>query len=235
MAEEETKNTTPEGREETTQTPPTSETEENKANTNEIEDGEEENKSKDIDPKDVNLDNPEEVATALDKKGIDYNTLTEEYLATGAISEANIKKLEEVGIPREMVDGYIKGYEARVEVEQNELGAIVGGRDKLEEIKNWAAANLSKEKIISLNAIRNREELELVLIGLKASMEDKEGKNPEYQKGTGNNVAVAGYRSQAEMFEAIKDPKYQKDPAYRQDVQKKITASREAGIDLGIY
>lgn len=37
------------------------------------------------------------------------------------------------------------------------------------------------------------------------------------------------------MFEAIKDPKYNKDKAYRADVQKRIAASREAGIDLGIY
>ena len=42
------------------------------------------------------------------------------------------------------------------------------------------------------------------------------------------------FRSQAEMFEAINNPKYRKDEAYRHDVQRKVTASREAGIDLGI-
>lgn len=190
---------------------------------------------KEIKPEDVDLNNPNEVSEALNQKGLDYEEMAEEYMATGTLSEDTMKKLNAAGIPKEMVDGYIQGFEARVELEQNEIAAVVGGREKLEEIKNWASQNLSKERIVALNAIRNKEEIELVLKGLKADMEDKEGKTPEYQKGTGDKAGETGYRSQAEMFEAIKDPKYQKDPAYRADVQKKIAASREAGIDLGIY
>ncbi len=188
-----------------------------------------------IKPEDVDLNNPNEVSEALNQKGLDYGEMAEEYMATGTLSEETMKKLNAAGIPKEMVDGYIQGFEARVELEQNEIAAVVGGREKLEEIKNWASQNLSKERIVALNAIRSKEEIELVLRGLKADMEDKEGKTPEYQKGTGDKAGESGYRSQAEMFEAIKDPKYQKDPAYRADVQKKIAASREAGIDLGIY
>ena len=66
-------------------------------------------------------------------------------------------------------------------------------------------------------------------------MEKHEGKTPEYQKGSGDKPSTEMFNSQAEMFEAIKDPKYKKDEYYRSLVQKKITASREAGVDLGIY
>ena len=246
MAEEDKKispeeNTTPEGEQtKTEEQQPDSTGEEEKPDENKEEQKETgaDKKSEEeegIKPEDVDLNNPNEVSEALNQKGLDYGKMAEEYMATGTLSEETMKKLNAAGIPKEMVDGYIQGFEARVELEQNEIAAVVGGREKLEEIKNWASQNLSKERIVALNAIRSKEEIELVLRGLKADMEDKEGKTPEYQKGTGDKAGETGYRSQAEMFEAIKDPKYQKDPAYRADVQKKIAASREAGIDLGIY
>lgn len=188
----------------------------------------------DIKPEDVDLDNPEEVSNVLDKKGVDYNSLAEEYLNNGKLSEKSMAELEAAGIPAEMVNDYIKGYEARAELERNELAQCVGGREEMESIITWASNNLKKEEIYALNAIRNKFELESVLIGLKTRMEEKEGKIPNYQKGTGDKTAVVGFRSKAEMAEAIRNPKYKIDEAYRADVRKKIAASREAGVDIGI-
>lgn len=223
--------TPPEGDEKDTETPPPQiEDEENKESTK----GDDKQED-DVNPDDVDLDNPDEVSQALDKKGIDYNALTDEYMANKKLSEETFKKLEAAGIPREMAENYIKGYEARVEIERNELAEVVGGREKFNELIAWCTNNLETDEIISLNAIRDKFQLQATLKGLKVRMEEKEGINPNYQKGDGDKNTMTGYRSQAEMFEAIKDPKYQKDPAYRADVQKKIAASREAGIDLGIY
>lgn len=178
----------------------------------------------------------EEVSKALDKKGVDFSNLVDEFQTTGAISEATRARLAEVGIPNEVVDNYIEGAKARAEVEYNEMSQCVGGREKFNTILKWAADNLSPQEIKSINAVTDRFQIENILIGLKNRMEEKEGVMPEYQKGEGSQTpAVEGFRSQAEMFEAIKDPKYNKDEAYRRDVLKKITASREAGIDLGIY
>lgn len=191
--------------------------------------------TQDIDIDNVNKDDPKEVSEALNKKGIDYNALSEEYIKTGKLSDKSMSDLAAAGIPAEMVDTYIKGYEARAELERNELAECVGGRAAMEDVITWASKNLAKDEIITLNAIRNKFELQAVLIGLKTRMEQQEGKTPDYQKGTGDKTTTAGFRSQAEMFEAIKDPRYNKDEAYRSDVQKKIAASREAGINLGIY
>jgi len=230
------------------QTPPEEEKAEEKAEENtgeknppeeekkeDVEPPKEEEKKEDIKPEDVDLDNPEEVSNALNKKGIDYNALSEEYLANGDISEESYKALEEAGIPREMVVNYIKGYEARAEIEKNELAECVGGREAMDKIIDWAAHNLKKEEILSINEIRDKFQLKAVLRGLKTDMEEKEGKNPDYQTGTGDKTTNIGFRSKAEMYEAINNPKYEKDEAYREDVRKKIAASREAGVDLGIY
>lgn len=224
--------TSPEGEQPETKDKPNNEEDKSKAEDTPAGDNEKED---DINPEDVNLEDTQAVSDALNKKGIDYDVLAEEYMTNGSISEKSMKELAALGIPEEMVKNYIAGYEARVELERNELAQCVGGKEAFDEIINWAAHNLKKEEIISLNSIRDRFQLEATLIGLKVRMEDKDGKNPTYQKGTGDGVTVTGYRSQAEMFEAIKNPKYKNDPAYREDVTKKIAASREAGIDLGIY
>lgn len=238
MADEEKvidENTTPNEDTEDTETPENTEEGTDTEDTNEIEDGKEEDKGEEVKPEDVDLNNPEEVSEALAKKDIDYNALSEEYMANGKLSDETLEMLEKAGIPKEMTANYIKGYEAIVEKERNELAEVVGGKEQFDELINWCANNLKKEEIVSLNAIRDKFQLQLTLIGLKVRMEEKEGKTPEYQKGTGDKTVMVGFRSKAEMYEAIRDPKYKVDEAYRADVTKKIAASREAGIDLGIY
>ena len=77
--------------------------------------------------------------------------------------------------------------------------------------------------------------MKVYLKDLKNRMEEKEGKVPETTlNGDGGKPTVELFESQAQMFEAIRDPRYKVDEAYRAKVMKKIQASREAGIDLGI-
>ena len=231
MAEEEIKET--EAKEETPQE------EESNSIVIDSEEGKEDNSSEENPPegeekKEVNQDNPQEVSDALKDKGIDYDALTQEYMTTGSLSQKSMNELMAVGITPEMVENYVKGCEARAEAEKNELAECVGGREQMDTVIDWAAHNLSKEEIMSINSIRDKYQLKNTLIGLKNRMEEKEGKLPNYQEGNGGGTSFTGFRSQNEMFEAIKDPKYQKDEAYRRDVQEKIKASREAGIDLGL-
>ena len=175
-----------------------------------------------------------EAAEILQTKGFDYAELSKEYNQTGKISDETRAKLAKVGITNEIIDNYIAGQEAKAEVERNEMAECIGGREVFNTVLNWAAKNLSQEEIASINEVRDKNIIRIILKDLKARMEDKEGITPEYTKGDGGKPATDIYRSQAEMFEAISNPKYKKDEAYRLDVQKKIAASREAGIDLGI-
>lgn len=176
-----------------------------------------------------------EVADALKGVGFNYDSLCQEYATTGGISEKTRAELAKVGITGTIIDNYIAGMLAKAQQDYNEVAEVVGGREKFDEIINWAAHNLDPEEIRSINAVTDKFQVKSILRDLKVRMEDKEGKNPEYQKGSGDKPSVEMFNSQAEMFEAIKDPKYKKDDYYRSLVQKKIAASREAGIDLGIY
>lgn len=197
--------------------------------TNEKEDGK---PSEDID---YSQKDESEVADALKGVGFNYDSLCQEYATTGGISEKTRAELAKVGITGTIVDNYIAGMLAKAQQDYNEVAEVVGGREKFDEIIDWAAHNLDPEEIRSINAVTDKFQVKSILRDLKVRMEDKEGKTPDYQKGSGDKPSVEMFNSQAEMFEAIKDPKYKKDEHYRSIVQKKITASREAGVDLGIY
>lgn len=174
-----------------------------------------------------------EVADALKGVGFNYESLCQEYATTGGIGEKTRAELAKVGITGTIVDNYIAGMIAKAQQDYNEVAEVVGGREKFDEIINWAAHNLDPEEINYINSVTNKFGVKSILRDLKDRMEEKEGKTPDYQKGDGDKPSVEIFHSQAEMFEAIKDPKYKKDEYYRSLVSKKIAASREAGVDLG--
>ena len=182
----------------------------------------------------ITADTPEQVTEVLQTKGFDYAELQKEFVDTGEISADTRKKLSDVGITDELIDNYIDGQLAKAEQERNEISTCVGGRENFDNIVKWASENLTTEEIISINSVTDKGIIQIILKDLKTRMEEKEGIIPSYTKGESGKAQTEIYRSQAEMFEAISNPKYRKDEAYRLDVQKKITASREAGVDLGI-
>lgn len=186
----------------------------------------------DIDPKTLEKTKAAEI---LENKGFNYADLQKEFNETGDISETTKAKLIESGISEEMIEGYKEGQKALVEKEITEISQCVGGRETLDEVIKWAANNISDDEKISISQITDKNIMQIVLKDLKTRMEEKEGKLPENQiSGDGVKITTEVFESQAQMLEAMKDPKYKTDEVYRAKVMKKIHASREAGIDLGI-
>ena len=175
-----------------------------------------------------------EAEKLLQISGLNYADLQNEYNETGNISKESRDKLLQYGISGEFIDEYIKGQEAVLDVELNEISECIGGRKSLSAVLDWAGNNLPEEEKISINSVHDKNLLKIILKDLKLRMEENEGIMPQYVKGDGAKVFQNVFRSKAEMFEAIKNPKYKKDEAYRSDVQRKIAASMRAGIDLGI-
>lgn len=185
----------------------------------------------------VNLEGvkePEQAKEILQDKGFDYVKLQEEYNQTGTISQETREELVKSGITDEIIDNYIEGQKAKVEKEIEEISSDIGGKDGFSTVIDWAGKNLDQAEIQSINAVRDKNIMKIILKDLKKRMDEKEGITPEYTKGDGGTASVALFQSQAQMMEAIRDPRHAKDPAYRAEVAKKVAASREAGIDLGI-
>ena len=54
----------------------------------------------------------EDLKNDLKSKGVDFNSLAEEYNNSGELSEESLKALEKAGYPKTVVDVYLKGLQA---------------------------------------------------------------------------------------------------------------------------
>lgn len=180
---------------------------------------------------------PEQVEEKLEEKGFNYKELEQEYFNNnGELTKETKEKLNKIGFSDDFINDFIEGKKAIYEQEINDLAQTVGGRDEYNSLIDWAGKNLEPETIQAVNEIRDKNILKMFILPvLKEKMEEKEGVLPSVRvKGTGQAITAEVFESQQEMFAAMRDPRYSKDPAYQAKVTAKIRASREAGINLGI-
>lgn len=160
-------------------------------------------------------------APATSAQTIELDKYREEFEKTGTLSEASLKSLEASGIKRDVAQGYVQY--VKQSTTQIDLSSV-GGQEGFDAIANWAKANLSKEEIDVYNEALRSPGSKFALDNLKAKFEAAVGSEPAL---LGGSKAAPGnvFRSTAELTAAIGDPRYAKDPAYRQDVQEKLARS----------
>ena len=179
---------------------------------------------------------PEDVADGVNL----IQTASEEYFENeGALSEETMERFKEMS-SSELVEAYMAirdrnpdidggGYsEDLTDAEMNQVYNSAGGEAEYNNLTTWAAQNLDESKMDAFNDIIDRgnaTSIQIAVAGLRAEYENQEGY--EGRKLTGKAAKSSGdiFRSQAEVVQAMNDPKYDRDPAYRQDVYDKLERS----------
>ena len=110
----------------------------------------------------------------------------------------------------------------------NQIKNSAGGEKAYANIVNWAKTNLPQDQINAFDEVVNTgsvQAIQLAVSGLKAEYDNANG--VEGRMVTGKNAPNNGdvFRSQAELVRAMNDPRYDNDPAYRQDVIEKLDRS----------
>ena len=188
---------------------------------------EESEKELEIKPEDIK--DAQKAKEFLDTKNIDYAELQKEYNTTGEISSETREKLKAAGISDEMTDNFIEGQKARVEAFYDDISSVIGGREEMNTVIDWARKNISAEEAKSIDSVTDPVILKMVLKDLKNRMDDKEGVVPNQIVGSGGAAPRDVYESMAEMKADISNPIYHKDEAFRNKVLLKIKASKAAG------
>ena len=99
--------------------------------------------------------------------------------------------------------------------------AMAGGQEQYGQLVQWAADNLSQDYVQAFDALvdtGNTETIKLAVRGLMADYEANNGRDGQLLSGRGAPVKQDAFRSQAEVVAAMSDPRYDNDPAYRNDV-----------------
>lgn len=164
---------------------------------------------------------------AVRQAGFDPAALEVEFLDTGKLSADAYAKAEKAGLTREFVDSFVQGRAALAEKQTNQLMEVVGGKETFEKVAAWAKQNLPPAELRSLNQATQNGSLELAslaLRGLHARYVAANGQEPSLVGGAAGGVNE-GYKSQAEVTKAMRDPRYAKDPAFRAEVERKLSAN----------
>lgn len=175
--------------------------------------------------------NAYEVATLREKAD-------KELLEGGKLSEETYKGFEAIGFPREQVDLHMAGIAALSELARRDSYEEVGGKEQYEQMIAWARTALTTEEIAAYDRAVNGLDRAVMLNavrGLHARFRVENGKEGALVRtaspgGSGGDL----FESKRQLVDAMRDPRYQKDEAYRAAVQAKMERSLLAGKNLGI-
>lgn len=172
---------------------------------------------------------PENPEAALAEKGLKLSDFSQEFAKSGELSQESYEKLAKAGFEKQLVDDFIAGQQARAAQFQSDIINEVGGKERYEEMVTWAKSNLTPSEIDAYNMAvgsGNADQAKLAAMGLEAKFTRAVGNEPQRMLG-GQKSAAAGdvFESTAQVTEAMRDPRYKSDPAYRAKVQAKLSRS----------
>lgn len=110
----------------------------------------------------------------------------------------------------------------------DQLMAVAGGEEQYNEMVVWAKDNLSQQEIDMFDHVIDMEDPYAMFFAIRAlSTSYTNAMNSDGELLTGNTPfdPTDSFRSQAEVIEAMNNPRYDRDPAYRQDVFDKLERS----------
>ena len=154
---------------------------------------------------------------------------SDSFYENGELSDKNFEDLEKAGIPREFVEAYVKGQEATMNAEIASITDSIGGQENYDAMVQWASANLPSEEIDSYDEIvatGGTNAAKMAVKGLYARyMSEGGGSSVNIAKGATSGASLQPFMSMSQVTDAMKTKQYQQDPAYRKEVEQRISIS----------
>tara|TARA_R100001082_G_scaffold107183_1_gene80794 strand:- start:935 stop:1699 length:765 start_codon:yes stop_codon:yes gene_type:complete len=157
-----------------------------------------------------------------------------EWSETGELSDMTYDALQKVGLSKELVDSYIEGQQALHSTAEAELMDVVGGKEAYNRMAEWASESLSETQLDAYNkAVETgtEQQAKLALDWLKGKYEADNGTNPALILGKTQGSSSAPFESRAQVLAAMAErdatgrKKYEVDPAYRTEVERRLAIS----------
>ena len=139
--------------------------------------------------------------------------------------EEQVEETEDESDDESDDDDYYELTEADVEA----IYEMVGGEEEYNAMIEWAGDNLSEQEVKMFDHVMDLGDPYAVFFAVRAlgnSYQNAVGTDGELLTGSAPTADPADvFRSQAEVVEAMSDPRYERDPAYRQDIFDKLDRS----------
>ena len=206
------------------------------------EDGKEENKTEAEKEEVLQEESEESSKESSPAVALITEASAEYYGNDGTLSPETIEKFSSMS-SQDLVNAYVEmqkanpdaqvitGQAEQPDLSEGEVNSIknsVGGTEQYDNLVSWAGSNLDEQTINAFDSLLdsgNAQAIQLAVNGLKAQYENANGYEGRMLSGKAPQTSQDVFRSQPELVAAMSDPRYENDPAYRQDVIEKLDRS----------
>ena len=194
-------------------------------------------------PEILNSDEKESLAIAESLEQGEQPLLAGKFKDTEALEQAYVELQKKLGEPRDEVQaaedaGEPAEAEPAQEPDPNSdrltqkqadfLMEQVGGEKAYKSMLEWAGSNFSKDEIEMYDGIMNEGNPSAIFFAVQALQSrynDGVGSDGQTLTGRGAENIDDSFKSQAELVAAMSDPRYDRDPAYRADLMRRLENS----------
>ena len=154
-----------------------------------------------------------------------------EYQTTGKLSDEIKQQLDELDYEDMFAAMQSQAPQEAEDLSEEEMNAIrnyVGGEQQYGALMDWAAQTLDSNYVEAFDDLvqnGSARAIQLAVRGLMAEYENHNGYEGRMLTGKAATETPDVFRSQAEVVQAMSDPRYDNDPAYRNDVFEKLGRS----------
>jgi len=162
-----------------------------------------------------------------------FDTAAQEWNTNGKLTDETIEALSKMD-SGELVKAYLDAQSQNQpaadlsESDVTSIQQVAGGAEGYQNLITWASENMPQDYIEAFDSLvetGNRQAIQLAVRGLRADFEELNGHEGQMLTGKATANKADVFRSQAEVVQAMADPRYDRDPAYRQDVFAKLERS----------
>jgi hypothetical protein len=195
-------------------------------------------------PEILNSDEKESLAIAESLEQGESPLLAGKFKDPQALEQAYVELQKKLGEPRDEVPApEDEGEPAEAESEETEddgeaevlsdeqaemLMDMVGGDKAYKSMLDWAAENFDQSEIEMYDSVMgsgNPNAIYYAIQALQARYNDSVGSDGQTLTGRGAADTDDSFQSQAELVAAMSDPRYDRDPAYRADLMRRLENS----------
>ncbi len=196
-------------------------------------------------PEILNSDEKESLAIADSLEQGEQPLFAGKFKDPQALEQAYVELQKKLGEPRDEVptpEDEGEPAEAESEAEADDDGEeellsdeqaemlmdMVGGQKAYQSMLEWAGDNFSQEEIEMYDGVMgsgNPNAIYYAVQALQSRYNDAVGSDGQLLTGRGAQDTDDSFKSQAELVAAMSDPRYDRDPAYRNDVMRRLENS----------
>ena len=195
-------------------------------------------------PEILNSDEQDSLRVAESLEAGEQPLLAGKYKSTSDLEKAYVELQQRLGegpVEEETPEPEEQGEEPEAEEEEasDQAGDMteeqaeilmesIGGEEEYNRMLKWAGSNFSKDEIEMYDSVMESNVPQAIFFAvqaLAARYQDGVGSDGELLTGRDAANTNDSFKSQAELVAAMSDPRYDRDPAYRSDVMRRLENS----------